>query len=54
MKTPQSYIRPSVRNIFLKTLDELALALADKKHNWTKEERRDYELSVRILSQYGE
>lgn len=54
MGTPKGFIRHSVAKIFLKTLDELALALANKKHRWTNEERRDYELSVKILTQYGE
>jgi hypothetical protein len=54
MKTPPGYIRHTVAKILVRSLDELGLALANKKHRWTQEERRDYELSIRILTQFGE
>ena len=31
-------------------LDRLALALADRGHTWTPEERHSYELATRLLS----
>jgi hypothetical protein len=33
----------------LDTLDELGLALADKHHQWTRKQKRNYEKSVNLL-----
>jgi hypothetical protein len=37
------------REMILKSLDELALALVQHNHVWTKEERKLYESAVKIL-----
>lgn len=38
------------KTAILDALDRLALALANKRHQWTQAERRAYEMAVRLLS----
>lgn len=37
----------------LLTLDMMALALADRGHKWSDDERRAYERSVELLTSFG-
>ncbi len=39
-----------VKTAVLSALDQLALALANKGHVWTRDERRAYETAIRLLS----
>jgi hypothetical protein len=39
--------------LILAALDALAIALADKKHRWTTEQRMLYERAVSIVKSYG-
>jgi len=38
------------KQVIIRALDKLALALTDHNHQWTNEERRLYEKAIRIFT----
>lgn len=44
------HIADHLQKELLESVDSLGLALADKNHKWSNEERKNYEKAIKILT----